>query len=123
MPLLFTEHSAAVVRNDQSEYSDPRSFDYAVATVATPDLHLRFVRVRGEFSIDVAVPGERGKWEPLDSALNWLDMKRGDSVKSPLPNWSYETDWNSLDWAAVDRFLDANWQRVKAAANDPGMCP
>jgi hypothetical protein len=118
LPRLFNVHSARLVRNDESEYSDPRSFDYAIATVATPDLQLRFVRVRGEFSVDVALPGEPRKWESLDSTLTWLDIRRGTSVKAALPNWDYGFDWRSLDWASVDGFLVENWEHMKAAANE-----
>ena len=114
---LFIERSARLVRNDESDYSEPRSFDYAVATVAAPDLHLRFVRVRGEFSIDIAVPGEPRKWDALDSALTWLDMPHGTSEKADLPNWSYGLDWRTLDWPSVDGFLADNWDRIKAAAS------
>jgi hypothetical protein len=53
---LFAEHTAQVGQNKESEYREPRSFDYAVATVTTPDLHLRFVRVRGQFEIDISAP-------------------------------------------------------------------
>ena len=58
---LFAEHSAPLVPNDESEYRESRSFDYAVATVATPDLELRFVRVRGELSVDISLPGPHRK--------------------------------------------------------------
>ena len=117
LPRLFIERSARLVRNDEFDCSEPRSFDYAVATVAAPDLHLKFVRVRGEFSIDIAVPGEPRKWDALDSALTWLDMQHGTSGKASLPNWDYGSDWRTLDWASVDDFLAYNWDRIKAAAS------
>jgi len=114
---LFSERSAQVVQNDESEYREPRSFDYAVATVATPDLDLRFVRVRGQFSVDISVSRPRRKWDALDSALLWLDMQRGVQTTSNIPNWGYGLDWDSLDWRSIDQFLIENWDRLKAAAS------
>jgi hypothetical protein len=113
---LFTEHLAQVVQNDESEYREPRSFDHAVATVATPDVRLRFARVRGQFEVDISVPGLHGKWDALDSALLWLDMQQGVKTATDIPSWGYGFDWASLDWWSVDQFLVGNWDRLKAAA-------
>jgi hypothetical protein len=114
---LFNEHPAQITQNDASEYDEPRSFDYAVATVTTPDLDLRLARVRGQFSIDISVPGPYRRWDALDSALLWLDMQRGVQGKSDIPNWGYGFDWTSLDWWSIDQFLCDNWDRLKAAAS------
>jgi hypothetical protein len=113
---LFAEKSAQVVRNEEFEYREPRSFDFSVATVATPDLHLRFVRVRGEFSVDISPPTAPRKWEALDSALVWLDIQQGVEAKPSVSTWNYGSEWRSLDWAAIDHFLVTNWDRLKAAA-------
>ncbi len=110
LPRLFFEHEAEIAQNDASEYGGPRSFDYAVATVVTPDLDLRFIRVRGEFSVDISVPGHR-RWDALDSALLWLDMQHGVQTPSNIPNL------DSLDWRSIDQFLAENWERMKAAAS------
>ena len=118
LPRWFAEHSAQLIPNAESEYVQPRSFDHAVATVATPDLLLKLVRVRGELSIEIAVPGERPKWESLDSALTWLDIQRRTPPQTPLPGWGYGIDRHSLDWATVDGFLSENWERIKHAANE-----
>jgi len=101
------------VQNDESEYRGPRSFDYAVATVATPDLDLRFVRVRGQFEVEISVPSPHRRWDSLDSALLWLDMQQGIQTGSDIPNWGYGFDWDSLDWWSIDRFLVENWERLK----------
>ncbi len=114
---VFGGHSAQVVPNEESEYRESRSFDYAVATVATPDLLLRFVRVRGQFSIDISPPDPHRRWDSLDSALLWLDMQQGIQERSDIPGWGYGFDWNSLDWNSIDRFLVDNWDRFKAAAS------
>jgi len=119
--LLFKDHAAQIVANDKGEYRDDRSFDYAVATVVTEDIHLRFFRVRGEFSVDIALPCLRHKWESLDSALTWLDMQQG-NVKptQDLPNWTYGFNWSDVDWAAIDRFLASHWDHLKVAASARG---
>lgn len=121
LPLLFAEHDARLVRNDDREYSAPRSFDHAVATVATADLELRFVRVRGELSIDIAAPGERRKWQALDSALAWLDIQSRTKSHAVLPSWGYGADGIAFDWPCVDRFFAANWERITAAAKEPSI--
>ena len=90
-------------------------FDYAVATVATSDLDMRFERVRGQFDISISVPNMR-RWDALDSALLWLDMQCGNQGKTELPQWGYEFDWRTLDWSSVDQFIVENWDRLKAAA-------
>jgi hypothetical protein len=97
---LFRERSAQVVPNEAAEYAVPRAFDHAVATVATTDLDLRFTRTGGEFSVDVAAPGER-------------------SWKSPQARtWGFGHDWTSLDWASIDSLLAEHWEDMKAAASD-----
>ena len=85
--LLFSERSAQVVANDESEYRESRSFDYAVVTV---DMHLRFVRVRGDFSIYIALPGAGTRWESLDSILTSEEIQRGiRPTPDDHPHWGY----------------------------------
>jgi hypothetical protein len=121
MVLLFAKHGAEVVANDESEQKQPRSFDYAVAKVAAPDLLLRFVRVRGQFEIEIGLPGLPTKWESMDSALCWLDLQEGNIKPTASDtNWGYGFEPTSLDWGAVDRFLDSYWERLKIAATSPG---
>lgn len=96
LPRLFAERSARLVPNDDGEYSAPRAFDHAVATVVTPEMKLRFVRVPGEFSIAVSVAGE---WVGVDSVPG-------------APRWTNA----GLDWADVDRFLADGWERLKTVA-------
>ncbi len=89
----------------------------AVATVATSDLDLRFVRVRGQFDVWISTPGMPRKWDALDSALLWLDMQRGVETQSGIPSWGYGFDWETLNWWSIDEFLIANWDRLKEAAS------
>jgi hypothetical protein len=119
--LLFKDHAAQIAPNDNGEYREGRSFDYAVATIVTEDIHLRFFRVRGEFSADIALPCLPHKWEPLDSTLTWLGMQQGVKLTQDLPNWTYGFDWTSLDWRAIDQFLAAHWDHLKAAASTRGI--
>jgi hypothetical protein len=104
-----------VVPNDESEYRDPRPFDYAVATAVTTHLHFRFIRVRGDFSIYIALPRPPRKWESLDSALTWLETKQG--VRAP--NLAISGHGGELDWEAIDQFLDGNWDLIQAAELSP----
>ena len=99
--LLFTERSAQIVTNDESDYSFPRPFDLAVATVETPDLFLRFTQVRGDFFLCIALPNEHPKWGKMEDRI--------------ASTWSYERDLRELDWGAIDHFLADNWDGIKAA--------
>jgi hypothetical protein len=99
--LLFTEKGAQIVPNEASDYWEPRQFGLEVATVATPELYLRFVRVRGEFSASIALPAEKPRWEGIGSALVWLDMQ--ERRTSELPKWDCGLGTDP-DWAAVDHF-------------------
>jgi len=119
--LLFNDHAAQIFPNDQGEYRDRRTFDYAVATIVTEDIHLRFFRVRGEFSADISSPCLPHKWESLDSTLTWLEMQQGVKLTQDLPNWTYGFDWSSLDWRAIDQFLAAHWEHLKAATSSRGI--
>jgi hypothetical protein len=86
LPRLFRERAARIVPNPDSEYAQPRPFEHAVTTVATPDLYLRITQSPGAFSIDIAPPSDSPMWQPLD-----------------VP---------SLKWAEVDDYLAANWDRL-----------
>jgi hypothetical protein len=110
--LLFAQHSAQLVPNEKSDYRGRRAFDHAIATVSTPDLRLRFTRVRGEVSIYISLTEPR-KWESLDSALLWLELQTGAQSKTYVPGSDY-------DWEAIDHFLVDNWDRIKAAASARG---
>lgn len=114
---LFAEHSARVVDNDELVYLQERSFDYAVATVSTPDLDLRFVRVRGQFEIEISAPLPNRKWDALDSALLWIEMQRDVPTKAEVPSWGYGSDWATLDWQSIDEFLVENFFLLIVAAS------
>jgi hypothetical protein len=74
-PRLFAERSARLLPNADSEYAEPRAFGYGVATVATPELLLRFVRTPEEFSVQISAPGAAPDWKPLDcSTADWATL-------------------------------------------------
>lgn len=51
----------------------PRPFDYAVAIVVLDELSLRFIRGRGEFTVQVARNCAPGSWEELPLVLSIID--------------------------------------------------
>jgi hypothetical protein len=120
LPLLFIDRAARVAGNEDRDYAAPRAFDHAIATVCTPGLDLRFVRMRGELAIEIAVPGEPRTWQALDSALAWSDAQRG-IHSQPVPNWGPSLDGSGFDWPAIDRFFVDNWERMHAAAREPSI--
>lgn len=52
LSFLFTEYGAKFIANEDTPF--PPGFDGAYATVAVGNLHLRFVRGRGDFDVSVA---------------------------------------------------------------------
>ena len=90
LPLLFIEHSAKPIPNERNDDRGRRSFDYAIAAVATPDLLLRFIRVRGEIGVHTSPPNGPRKWDELDLPLG------------------------CHDWSSIDIYLSSNWKTITA---------
>jgi len=63
---LFDNYGAQVIPNTR-QY--PRAFDYAVVTVATNNVLLRFVRGRGELRADIAPAHSPDAWQELGEVI------------------------------------------------------
>jgi hypothetical protein len=61
LSFLFTEYGAKFIANEDTPF--PPGFDGAYATVAVGNLHLRFVRGRGDFDVSVASAFAPNYWE------------------------------------------------------------
>ena len=61
LPFLFSEHEAKIIPNEGVPF--PPSFDGAYVTIAVGNLHLRFIRGRGDFSVRVASAFSPNDWE------------------------------------------------------------
>lgn len=79
LAFLFSEHGAKVTPNEGVPF--PPSFGGAYVTVAVGNLHLRFVRGRGDFSVKVASAFEPNDWEDFqlvaDGIGQWDTSKPG----------------------------------------------
>ena len=88
LPLLFIEHAAETIPNERDDHWGRRSFDYAIAAVTTPELLLRFIRVRGQIDVYVSPPNGPRKWDELDLPLG------------------------CQDWSSIDSYLSGNWKAL-----------
>lgn len=61
LSFLFSEHAAEIIPNEGTPFPPP--FDGAYVTVAVGNLLLRFVRGRGDFSVEVASSFAPQDWE------------------------------------------------------------
>ena len=112
LAFLFTQKNARIVPSD--EYKVKRAFDLAVVTVATEDLRIRFVRVRGQFEVEVSSPHLLHRWEDLSSALENAELSEGASLTAVvstrrLRSYSSYTDVERLlrsQWLSLKRYCD-----------------
>jgi hypothetical protein len=75
LPFLFSEKAAKIVPSD--DYWVQRAFNLSVVTVATEDLWIRFIRVRGQFDVEVASAQPPRRWEDLSGALENVEIRQG----------------------------------------------
>ncbi len=104
LSFLFTEKNARVVPSD--DYRVARAFDLSVVTVATNDLYIRVITVRGEFDVEVASPDLPHRWEELSSAIESAKLGEGAGLKQMIasrrvPAYSFYPD--------VERLLRSHW--------------
>ncbi|HVM92153.1 MAG TPA: hypothetical protein VMT67_05035 [Terriglobales bacterium] len=116
-PFLFDNYAGNIVPL-RSEMKDvptylqrPTFFDYAVVIVATGEVLFRFLRGRGELSVQIATTTTTEKWKDLAQVLHWLS-----AAETPRPETSF-TSLRSLDQIAealqprMSRLLQADWAR------------
>jgi hypothetical protein len=77
--LLFTQYGAQIIPNEGTPFPPP--FDGAYVTVAVGNLHLRFVRGRGDFNVGVASAFAPDHWEDFrlvaDGISQWHTPESG----------------------------------------------
>jgi len=104
LPFLFREKRARIVPND--DYRVERVFDLSVVTVAIEDFWIRFIRVRGEFNVEVSSPQPPHRWEDLSGALENAALREGatlNGVVATRPSRAYSS------FADVERLLRNQW--------------
>ena len=116
MPFLFRTYHGKVVRNEGIAF--PPGFDYAILTLALPELVFRFVRGRGELNVVVAPAFARGDWHELALVLSALD------ANEHLERGSCETLWDvslalepRID-GVIRLFSPANFDSLKMRLHD-----
>jgi hypothetical protein len=114
LSFLFTEHGAKVIPNEGRPF--PPSFDGAYVTVAIQNLHLRFARGRGEFSVAVASAFAPNHWEDFQLVADGVSKWH---VPEPGPRYyTLETfepifalSIGTLTGSSVQRSLRGNAER------------
>lgn len=104
LPFLFSEKTGRIVPSD--DYRVKRAFDLSVVTVATEDFWIRFIRVRGEFNVEVASTQFPHRWEDLSGALENAEMREGatlNGVVATRPSRAYSC------FTDVERLLRNRW--------------
>ena len=113
---LFTEKNARIVPSD--DYRVTRAFDLSVVTVATDDLHVRFITVRGEFDVEVSSPQLPYHWEDLSSPIESAKLSEGADLNELVAtrrsrSYSFYVDVEKLlrsHWDLLTRYCRSNWR-------------
>jgi hypothetical protein len=103
VPFLFTEMSGRIVSSDDIEFPPP--FDYAVITVETSSLRVRFTRGREHLAVQLAPKLSPNSWHELSTMLGVLEIpgvQRG----------------SISDLAQVDRLLRVHVREITHAFAD-----
>jgi hypothetical protein len=105
VPALFSEFNGKFVPNDRKY---PRAFDYVVVSISVQGMVLRFIRGRGEFTVDVA---------PEASPTAWREVSE---VVRRSPQFS-ESNGVAEYWTlnSFGRFLDANLSILRREVTSP----
>jgi len=101
---LFSEKQGHIVSSD--DYPVPRAFDLAVVTVSTHDFLIRFIRVRGEFNVQVASTKPPHRWEDLSAALENAELREGATLNGVVATRSSRA---YSSFADVERLLRTRW--------------
>jgi hypothetical protein len=104
LAFLFCELEGRIVPSD--DYGVPRAFDLAVVTVSTQDFLIRFVRVRGEFNVQVASTKPPHRWEDLSAALENAELREGATLNGVVATRSSRA---YSSFADVKRLLRTRW--------------
>jgi hypothetical protein len=105
---LFLEKNARIIPND--DFKIASTFQLSVVTVATDDVHIRFVNRRGQFEVEVASSRSPHRWEELSNALENAELSEGACLKRvvrtrPSRSYSFYMD--------VERLLRSHWALLK----------
>jgi hypothetical protein len=107
---LFDDHAARVIANDGCPF--PPSFDGAYVTIAVEPLLLRFIRGRGDFSVNVASSFAPKQWLDFqlvaDGIAQW-------SLSEPRPHPYSLEEFASMLRPRLDQLLEGlSEQRYEA---------
>lgn len=108
LEFLFTQKNARVLPSD--EHQVKRMFDLALVTVATDDLHVRFITVHSHFTVEVASPRMPHQWEDLSSALENAELSEGATLKNVVAARRSHSYSFFMD---VERLLRSHWSLLK----------
>ena len=112
LPFLFSEKRAQIVPSD--DYRVQRAFDLAVVTVATEDFWVRFVRVRGQFEVEVASSQLPHRWEDLSGALESAALEEGATLNDVVATRRLRA---YTSFADVEHLLRTHWPVLRLYCN------
>jgi hypothetical protein len=72
LPFLFGEMGGRIVPNEDVEFPPP--FDYAVITIDTSQLRLRFTSGRDHLAVQIAPKFSQNSWHELSTILSVLEV-------------------------------------------------
>jgi len=105
VPNLFTKLGGKFVPNDR-EY--PRAFDNVAVSVSVQGIVFRFIRGRGDFTVDVAPESSPGAWREASEVVR--SSPKSSESKGVAGCWNLN---------GFGRFLDANFPLLQEEAANP----
>jgi hypothetical protein len=109
LQFLFSEKAARIVPTD--DYRVQRAFDRSVVTVATDAFWIRFIRLRGDFNVEVASAKLPHRWEDLSGALENAEMREGATLNDVVATRQSRAYSTITD---VERLLRNRWETLRA---------
>jgi hypothetical protein len=108
LKFLFTQRNARILPSD--EHQVKRVFGLALVTVATDDLHIRFITVHSHFTVEVGSTRLPHRWEDLSSALENAELSEGAGLNAVVAarrshSYSFYMD--------VERLLRSHWSLLR----------
>ena len=114
LAFLFSEQGAKIIPNVGTPF--PPSFDGAYVTIAVGNLHLRFIRGRGDFSVRVASAFAPNDWEDFRLVADGISQWR---VSQPEPRYYTLETFEPILRPRLENLQDAlSKERFEATLNN-----
>jgi hypothetical protein len=108
LPFLFEEHGATVIPTE--DVPSAPGFDYAYVTIAVEPVLLRFLRGRGEFTVEITSKFAPKDWQYLDDVL---------AVVSPDTHAANDPQREQYSLRNIERALKPQFAALRDALDEP----